>query len=74
MEKYALIGGDIHKLVRIPTLKDTLKYAWYIHYSGEYYFVPVRDECKHGYEPPRSFKSLIRYQLGCTYEERNEDA
>lgn len=51
MDKFALIGEDIHKLVRIKEGEPWDKYAWRIHYEKDYYFVPVKDESKHGYKP-----------------------
>lgn len=50
-DKYAVIGEDIHKLIRIKDNEDWSKNGWRIHYKGNLYFVPVRDECKHGFEP-----------------------
>jgi len=51
MEKYALIGGDIHKLVRIKDDEDLSQYVWSIHSHSNYYYVPVKDESKHGFKP-----------------------
>jgi len=50
-EKFALIGGDIHKLIRIKKYDQWDKYSWRVHYKGNLYFVPVKDECKHDFEP-----------------------
>lgn len=50
MENFALISGDIHKLVRIKDNEDWSKYAWRIHSHQNYYYVPVKDESKHGFK------------------------
>jgi len=52
-EEYALIGGDIHKLVKIKDDQNWTEYAWRIHYKDDLYFVPVKDNSLHGYTPPR---------------------
>jgi hypothetical protein len=51
MEKYTLISGDIHKLVKIKKDEEWTKYAWRIHSHDDYYYIPVKDECKHGFNP-----------------------
>jgi len=41
--EFAIIGGDIHQLVRIPPRSDQTLYAWLIHEDGDWYWVPVQD-------------------------------
>ena len=43
--KHAIIGDDIHILVKISDDEDWTKYAWRIHEKGKWYWVPVQD-CK----------------------------
>ena len=42
MDRFAIIGGDIHKLIR----KDQLnfEYAWYIPEDGNHEWIPIADE------------------------------
>ena len=49
IEKFALIGGDIHKLIRMKKNDSFCDYPWRIHYEGDLYFVPVKDESKNGF-------------------------
>lgn len=42
-EKYALIGKDIHKLIRIKKAETWEFYPWRIHEWRDYYWVPVED-------------------------------
>lgn len=43
MEKYTIIGGDIHKLVKIKKDKDWSEHAWLIHFRDSYYWAPIPD-------------------------------
>lgn len=43
--KYSIIGGDIHKLIRIPPNKKWDEYAWRIHEKDDLYWIPV-ENCK----------------------------
>jgi hypothetical protein len=47
-EKFAIIGGDIHKLVTIKKGEDWAQYAWRIHEEGNKWWVPVPDGKKKG--------------------------
>lgn len=41
LPRYTIIGGDIHKLVRISKDGDWAQYAWRIRFRNDYYWVPV---------------------------------
>lgn len=44
MASHAIIGGDIHKLVRIAKNEDWTYYAWRIHEDSHWYWVPIEDQ------------------------------
>lgn len=41
--KFAIIGGDIHQLVKIKKNEDFSIYAWRIHETDDLYWIPVKD-------------------------------
>lgn len=43
--KYAIIRGDIHKLIRINEKDDWSQHPWRFHEEKDLYWVPVQD-CK----------------------------
>lgn len=45
-EKFAIIGGDIHRLVSIRAEEDKVKFDWLIHEKDDLYWVPVPDHKK----------------------------
>lgn len=43
--KYSIIGGDVHKLIRIKEKDDWSHHPWRVHEEKDWYWVPVKD-CK----------------------------
>lgn len=60
MDKFAIIGGDIHKLVKIASKEDWSRYAWRIHETGSWYWIPLGNE-KRG--PPSVYPDCPLCQL-----------
>lgn len=60
MNKYAIIGGEIHKLVRMPKGKDWTAYAWRIKEKGEWYWVPIPDEKREPFKLDPNKRYLLR--------------
>ena len=44
MDKYTIIGGDIHKLVKLNKDIEWKKHAWRIHQEGCLYWVPIPND------------------------------
>jgi len=40
-EKFAIISGEIHRLVKIKPDDDWSEYPWTIYEDGDWYWVPV---------------------------------
>lgn len=41
--KYAIIAGEIYKLIRIEKGKDWTRYGWRLHEEADWYWVPIKD-------------------------------
>lgn len=42
-EKFCIISGDIHRLIKIKEEEDWAFHAWRIHEKDDLYWVPVKD-------------------------------
>jgi hypothetical protein len=42
-EKYCILYGDIHKLVKIEKNEDWSQHPWRFHEKDDLYWVPVKD-------------------------------
>jgi hypothetical protein len=42
--KFSIIGGDIHILVRIKKEENWSQHPWRLHEKGNYFWVPLKDE------------------------------
>ena len=50
-KKFDIIAGDIHELIKIKKDESWNQYAWRIHSHSNYYYVSIKDEGKHGFNP-----------------------